>query len=378
MQYRNFGNTGIKVSSLGFGCMRFPEIEVDSETFTIEQDKVNEMILEAYNSGVNYFDTAPYYCHSNSEAALGEAVKDFRDKIYISTKAPLGDVNKTEDFEALLDKSLSNLKTDYVDFYHFWGIDKDFFDNRIMKFGLIEEALRLKEEGKIRHISFSFHDKPENIKYIIDTGKVLETLLVQYNLIDRSNEEMIAYAVSKGLGVVAMGPVAGGRLAAPTDVYNKLTGNENISTYELAFKFVLGNENIACALSGMQDLEMVKKNVVIASLENPMTKEEHEKIKESIDSLKKFSELYCTGCHYCQPCPSLIDIAQIFGHYNTYNVFGLKETGLKGYQNYTKNNPGHTVADCTECGACEDRCPQHLNIRNLLKMVDEKLSVPVQ
>ncbi len=374
MQYRKFGNTGVMISALGFGCMRFPEIEKDGE-FTIDQPKVTEMILEAYNSGVNYYDTAPYYCHSNSEAALGEAVKDFRDKIYISTKSPLGNVNKKEDFEALLDNSLKNLKTDYIDFYHFWGIDKDYFDNKIMKFGLIEEALRLKESGKIRHISFSFHDKPENIKYIIDTGKVLESLLVQYNLIDRSNEEMIEYAVSQGLGVVSMGPVAGGRLAAPTDIYKKLTGKDPIATYELAFKFVLGNENIGCALSGMGTLEMVKQNVAIASLEEPMTKTEHDSIRESIDNLKKFSELYCTGCHYCQPCPCSIDIAKIFGAYNTYNVYGLTESGLTTYQSYTKDNPGHTVQDCIDCGACEDRCPQHLNIRSLLKMVDEKLGV---
>ncbi len=372
MQYRKFGNTDVMISALGFGCMRFPEIE-EGENFSIDQEKVNEMILEAYNSGVNYYDTAPYYCHSNSEVALGEAVKDFRDKIYISTKSPLGNVNKKEDYEELLDKSLANLQTDYVDFYHFWGIDKDFFDNKILKFGLIEEALRLKKLGKIRHISFSFHDKPEHIKYMIDTGKILETLLVQYNLIDRSNEEMIEYAVSQGLGVVAMGPVAGGRLAAPTDVYKKLTGNDPIATYELAFKFVLGNDNIACALSGMQNIEMVRQNVKIASLEEPMTKEEHNAIRDSIDNLKKFSELYCTGCHYCQPCPSQIDIAQIFGNYNIFNVYGLKEAGVNSYKNYVKNNAGHTVQDCIDCGACEDRCPQHLNIRELLKMVDEKL-----
>ncbi len=372
MQYRKFGNTGVEISALGFGCMRFPEIEKEGQ-FSIDQEKVNEMILEAYNSGVNYYDTAPYYCHSNSEAAVGEAVKGFRDKVYISTKCPLGDVKKKEDYEFFLDRSLKNLNTEYVDFYHFWGINKDGFDNKIIKFGLIEEALRLKAAGKIRHISFSFHDKPENIQYIIDTGKVLETMLVQYNLIDRSNEEMIEYAVSKGLGVVAMGPVAGGRLAAPTDIYKKLTGKDPIATYELAFKFVLGNENIACALSGMENIEMVKKNVAIASIEEPMTKVEYEQIKESIDNLKKFSELYCTGCQYCQPCPVSIDIARIFAAYNTCNVYGLKEAGVKHYQTYIKEHPKSLVQHCVECGACEERCPQHLKIRELLKMVDEKL-----
>ena len=117
----------------------------------------------------------------------------------------------------------------------------------------------------IRHISFSFHDKPEYIKYIIDTAQIMESMLVQYNLLDRSNEEMIAYARKKGLGVAAMGPVGGGRLAAPADLYTRLSGKPPIATYELAFRFVLGNSDISCALSGMENLDMLNKNVDITN-----------------------------------------------------------------------------------------------------------------
>ncbi len=374
MKYRKFGNTGVEISALGFGCMRFPEIDVDGKK-KIVQEKVNEMLKYAYDNGVNYFDTAPYYCNSNSEEAVGIALKDFRDKVYVSTKCPVGEVKETADFEKFLNRSLSKLDMDYVDFYHFWGINKDAFDNTIVKLGLIDEALRLKAEGKIRHISFSFHDESKNIKHIIDEGKVHESMLVQYNLIDRSNEEMIAYAKSKGLGVVAMGPVGGGRLSAPSELYTKLTGKKNIATYELAFKFVLSNENIDCALSGMENLDMVKQNIELASLSEHLTEDEREDIKTAMENLKKFSELYCTGCKYCQPCPMDINIPRIFAAYTNYNVYDLKEAGKKNYNDYITNaeKPGANYEKCVDCGFCEDNCPQKLEVRKLLKMVDEKL-----
>ena len=130
----------------------------------------------------------------------------------------------------------------------------------------------------------------------------MESVLLQYNLLDRANEEMIQYAASKGLGVVVMGPVGGGRLAAPTELAQKL-GSGNLHTYELALRFVLGNPGVSCALSGMQNTTMVEQNAAVGSLENPMTEEQWRKVGEGLEDLKKFSELYCTGCGDCQPCP---------------------------------------------------------------------------
>ena len=158
MQYRKFGNTGVEISTLGFGCMRLPEIDLGDGKFEVDQEKTDAMLRHAYDLGVNYFDTAFYYCHENSEIAVGKALKPIRDKVYISTKCPLERVKKPEDFEGMLDKSLAKLDTDYVDFYHFWGINRKSFDEIIKPLGLLEEAKKLKEKGKIRHISFSFHD----------------------------------------------------------------------------------------------------------------------------------------------------------------------------------------------------------------------------
>jgi len=371
MQYRKFGNTGVNISALGFGCMRLPEVQQEDGTWAVEQEKVNEMLLRAYEKGVNYFDTALYYCHENSEIALGKAVKPFRDKVYVSTKCPLELVKKTEDFEAVLDRSLKKLDMEYVDFYHFWGINQKKFDEIIVPLGLLEEAQRLKKTGKIRHISFSFHDTPEALKHIIDNGHGLESVLLQYNLLDRTHEKMISYAAQKGLGVVVMGPVGGGRLAAPAELSQKL-GNGNLNTYELALRFVLGHPDVCCALSGMQTLTMVEQNTEVGALEVPMTEEQWKQAGKTMENLKKFSELYCTGCGYCQPCPQGIEIPKIFQAYTYHNVYGLRETAKNAYNRYVSDpkKPGATSKDCIDCGFCESKCPQHLKIRDLLKKVE--------
>lgn len=247
MKYRSFGNTGEMVSTLGFGCMRLPEVEINGKWY-IDEDKALPLLFKAYESGINYFDSAPYYCHKNSEYAVGKALKSVRDKIKLTSKLPFKDVKKTGDMRRILENSLKKMDTDYIDFYHFWGLNIGSLDN-IKSNDLFNEARKAKEEGLIRHLSFSFHDKPENMIDIIDAGEgVFESVLCQYNLLDRANETSIAYAKKKGLGVAAMGPVAGGRLAAPTELFKKLTGKESIATYELALRFVLGNEDINIAL----------------------------------------------------------------------------------------------------------------------------------
>lgn len=371
MKYKKFGNTGVEISSLGFGCMRLPEIEADGH-WTIDYDKSTEMIRRAYELGVNYFDTAFYYCHENSELALGKAVKSFRDKVYISTKCPMEDVHVKEDYRNMLMKSLEKLDTDYVDFYHFWSINKKVFDEKIIGLGLLEEAKKLKAEGKIRHISFSFHDDPKYIQQIIDEAPEMETMLVQYNLLDRSNADGIDYAAKKGLGVVAMGPVAGGRLAAPTAFRDKLKADEQLADYELALRYVTENEHITCALSGMQTLSMVEQNADVIASSEPLTPEEHKIIGHTRTVYEKFRELYCTGCGYCQPCPQKIDIPKIFEAYNTHNVFGLTEQAKLNLSSY-KNAGGCLSNDCADCGYCEGKCPQKLKIRELLKTVEATL-----
>lgn len=376
MVYRKFGNTGANVSAIGFGCMRLPEIEKDGK-WSIDQEKVNEMLSYAHGRGINYFDTAPYYCHSNSEAAVGEAVKSFRDEIYLSTKLPGGDLKKADDFWKFLEQSLTRLQTDHIDFYHVWGTNYNAFKAEIVDRGVLPLAREAKEKGMIRHFSFSFHDKHENIKKIIELaeseGVPLESMLVQYNILDRGVEDMLVYANGeKGLGTVAMGPVGGGRLANRTKFTDSLAGDSGLTSYELAFRFVLGNPNMCCALSGMRNMDDVRKNCDIADSNKPITEDEWRQISEAVDHLRKFSDLYCTGCGYCQPCPVGINIPHIFDQFTQYNVYGLSDNAKNGYRDYIKNN-GKTAKDCIGCGKCEKKCPQKLKIRDELKRVDEIL-----
>ncbi|MDR2686422.1 MAG: aldo/keto reductase [Oscillospiraceae bacterium] len=367
MQYRGYGQTG-KVSALGFGCMRLPEYEKDG-VWAIDDEKCIPMLRRAAELGVNYFDTGYHYCHHNSEAAMGRALKPIRDQVLIATKIPMWDVTERGDYRRWLERSLKELDTGYVDYFHFWSLDREKFDEKVVGLGMLGEARRAKEEGLIRHISFSFHDGADAIRHIVDRGEIFETMLVQYNLLDRSNEEMIAYAASKGLGVAAMGPVAGGKLAAPTQLYARVTGKGSMPTYELALKFVLGNPDIACALSGMRTMDDLLQNAALASDEAPLGADEWKQLGDGLEQLRRFSDLYCTGCGYCQPCPAGIDIPEIFSAYTFHNVYELHGQAKRMFGKLLEKE-GKTSKDCAGCGACEEKCPQKIAIRKELERVE--------
>lgn len=372
MKYRDFGKTGLKISQLGFGCMRLPEFEKDGKWY-IDEEKAIPMIQRGYELGINYFDTAVGYCHENSQRTVGKAIKPFRDKVLLSTKLPLWGDFKTSDFMRILNQSLERLDTSYIDFYHFHGIGKESFDNKILALDLMGEARKAIDEGLIRHISFSFHDDSKNMKYIIDRGEIFSSVLLQYNLLDRSNEEVLAYAHEKGLGTVIMGPIAGGRLAAPSGISERLLGNKNEATPEFAMRFVLGNPNVSCALSGMTDIDMVEQNALIGDLDEPMSEEDWKKSIVMMDELKKFSDLYCTGCEYCLPCPQGINIPYVFNCYTYHNVYDMTTLAKGMYARVGDDNHGSKVEECINCGICVGKCPQNIAIPEMLVKVDTAL-----
>ena len=241
----------------------------------------------------------------------------------------------------------------------------------------MERFRKAKEEGLIRHKCFSSHDKPENIKTLIDTGD-FEGMLVQYNLLDRRNEEAIAYAAEKGLGVAIMGPVGGGRLVAPSEQIQKTVGAK--STPEVALRFVLSNPNVTLTLSGMNSMAMVEENTATAGREEPLTAEEKQQVMGMLEETKQLSDLYCTGCGYCMSCPNDIDIPANFTAMNYYNVWGLAEHAKKEYNRLgeKKISDGSRVEAwaeaCIECGECEPKCPQDIPIREQLKETATALS----
>jgi len=373
MQYREFGKTGVKISALGFGAMRLPEFEKDGKWYMDEEESL-KIIHRAFELGVNYIDTAYGYSHGNNEYIVGKALRGYRDRVYISTKVPTWLVKKKEDYRRFLEEQLRKLDVEYIDFYHFHSVNKDNWENIILRFNLLDEARKAKDEGLIKHISFSFHDKPEVMEEIADTG-IFETVLCQYNLLDRSNEKAISYVRKKGLGTVIMGPVAGGRLAAPSEVFAQTFGRKTKSTPEVALRFVLGNPDVCCALSGMNSLEMVEENAKIASIAEPLSDSDWEKINAMLEETNRLAELYCTGCDYCLPCPKGIKISQIFKLMIYHKVYGLTETAKNGFKNYGKDEAyGTHPSLCTECGACESKCPQKIKIRQQLKQVIKELA----
>ena len=372
MQYRPFGKTGATVSALGYGAMRLP-MTADGEH--VDEEQAIAALRRAYELGVNYFDTAPYYCKRESEIVVGKAIKPFRDKICLSTKNDVEDASGPH-WRERLELSLRKLDTGYVDFYHMWGISWKQYQERIdVKRGPLAAARRAQREGLIRHLSFSFHDSPDALIRLIDSGH-FESMTVQYNLLDRANEPGIAHARERGLGVVIMGPVGGGRLAAFSPEINRLVPGGARSTPELALRFVLSNPGVCVALSGMSSVQMVEENVATASRIDPLSDDERVRMGQALDEIRKLADLYCTGCGYCLPCPNGVNIPKNFEYMNYARLYGLKDFAREAYANLGK--PGQWVSGwpataCIECGECEPKCPQKIPIIEQLKEVAREL-----
>ncbi|MCM8807038.1 MAG: aldo/keto reductase [Candidatus Omnitrophica bacterium] len=368
MIYRKFGKTGVYVSLLGFGAMRLPYKEINGKR-VIDEDLSIAIIRRGIELGINYIDTAYGYCEGQSEIIVGKAVKEIREKIYISTKCPIWNVEKREDYRKFLEEQLKKIDTDYIDFYHFHSLNLQNFEEKVLKLNLIEEAIKAKEEGLIKHISFSFHDKPENMRKIIDSCDIFETVLCQYNLIDRSNEENIEYVAKKEIGVAVMGPIAGGRLSEFPYLMNVFKEKYK-SPVEIALKFVFSNKNVSVALSGMSSIEMLEENVKIASSNEFLDESEIKLIENIIEERKKIGEIICTSCNYCMPCPRNIPVPFIFNLYNNFILLG-SEKFVKEYKNIglEKNDTRKKADECIECGECEKKCPQKIKIRDEIKKI---------
>ena len=392
MNYRELGKTGKKVSALGFGCMRLPELKIAElseeeklakekltwyqalrdDTWIVDEEKAIPMLKAAYDAGINYFDTAHFYCHFKSQATLGKALKLMdREKVMVATKIFMEEVNGTADFRRVLDLQLKLIDVDCIDFYHFHAINKELYDEKIIKFGLKKEVQKAMDEGLIKNIAFSFHGDTDDVPYIAENFEMFSSVLLQYNLLDRSHESNIDYLADKGIGVVVMGPIGGGRLSVPSELSEKLLGEDGkkFSTPELALRFVLGNKNVSCVLSGMENMNMLEGNIKVAADKQPMTEAQFQKVAVMMEELKKLSDLYCPGCNYCLPCPKDINIPHIFNAYTHHNVYGLSAQAKNLW-----NNKGTDPSECTACGICNEKCPQKIKITEKLQEVTKILS----
>ncbi|NLG28501.1 MAG: aldo/keto reductase [Chloroflexi bacterium] len=367
MIYRELGRTGYRVSQLGFGAMRLPMVG-EGEAARVNRELAIPMLHRAFEAGVNYVDTAVGYCNQDSQRAVGEALVGWRDRIVLSTKNH--EYNDEKVWWQNLENSLERLRTDYIDIYNHHGINWERYSASVEP-KISQWMLKAREQGLIRHICTSFHDSLENLIRIIDTGYV-ESITLQYNMLDRKLEEGIAYAHEKGLGVVVMGPVAGGRLGTTSPVLEGLLPQVK-RVPDLALRFVLSNPNVTLALSGMSTLQQVEENIATASDSVSLSADDQAAIVEHLERLKSMADLYCTGCGYCMPCPHEVNIPHIFQKYNEARVYGLWELARKAYVDWRWVS-GKRADACVECGECETKCPQHIPIRDQLVEAHAELS----
>lgn len=381
MLYRDFGKTREKISALGFGCMRLP-LKGDNPMDIDEKTAIN-MLRSAIDQGVNYLDTAyPYHGLSMdeggaSEPFLAKALQDrYREKVKISTKLPSWAVETREDMDRFLNEQLKRLETDCIDFYLVHGINKIYWEN-LKELGFedfLDEAIA---DGRIKHAGFSFHDRIELFKEVVDRYE-WSFCMIQLNYLDdeyQAGIEGMEYASAKGLGVAVMEPLRGGHLATniPTEVQELFDGAEmKRSPAEWALRWVWNHPEVSVVLSGMSTIEQVEENLKLADKSHPgmLTDQELDITKQAKSIYEKKLKIKCTDCGYCLPCPSGVNIPENFAKYNDYYLFGTPEMMELYKFNYHAFMPEQEHAsECNECGICEEHCPQGIEIIQELKKV---------
>jgi predicted aldo/keto reductase-like oxidoreductase len=377
MLYRPLGRTGEQVSVLGFGAMRLPV--VDGRREVIDIPLATEMLHYAVDHGVNYVDTAyPYHGASfdqpgTSESFVGEALKGgYREKVLIATKLPVWLVESRDDMDRILAGQLERLQVERIDCYLLHGLNAKIWP-KMQELGATDFLDAARADGRIGHVGFSFHDEHETFINIID-AYAWEFCQIQYNYMDidrQAGTAGLAYAADKGLGVIVMEPVKGGRLARAPESVQALwdTAPVKRSPVEWALRFVWDDARVSTLLSGMSTMEQVVANVRVAeeALAGSLTAEESNLIAQARDVYSARTVVDCTACRYCQPCPEGINIPGIFEMVNNAALFDDPAIERMGYQ--IEQGAGHTAAAtaCTECAQCEDICPQQLEIREELK-----------
>ena len=373
MQYRKFGKTGADVSVLGFGCMRFP-MAADNK---VNEQKAIKMLHEAMDGGLNYLDTAYIYHDGFSEVVTGKALKNgYRDKAYVATKSPTWHIKNEGDFDRFLDEQLKRLDIDYIDFYHLHCLGADLWDNVVQKFDLIGKAEKALKVGKIKHLGFSFHDDLSVFKRIVDAYDKWAFCLLQLNYLNEMTQaglEGMKYAADKGLGIVGMGPLMGGRLSNPHPAVMKTLkdARPDWSATEWALNYVWDMPEVSLFLSGMSSTTQLRQNLASADKARPHMLSDHEKavIKTVQQQFEAIKSVPCTGCNYCLPCPAGVDIPRNFSIYNELAAFEAEEVSKDAYAWMRSENSKNTAENCTQCGACEPVCPQHIKIAELLAEV---------
>jgi len=345
---------GFAIPFANIGAMRLPE----------DLDAAVELIRHAIDSGMKYIDTARRY--GDSEIKVGEALQDgYREKVILSSKwapwvmrAETVRDSSADVMRRIIDESLERLQVDYLDFYQLWSVQsRECWEQATAKGGMLEGLLKAKEEGLIGHLGFTTHDSIENILSYIEEADWCEIILFSYNLRSRSYAPAIEAARGKGIGTVIMNPVGGGTLAEPNAHLQRLAGEVDAGSIpELALRWLISHEHIDGYLCGIGKLSDVDE-AVAAAKRGPFTSGQMAHINETMAALDRGAEAFCTGCRYCLPCPEGIDIPSVMSIIAQQRYYDNPAGARAGYEALST-----LPADCIECGACEERCTQHLKI----------------
>ena len=368
MQYRKdrYGNP---ISVLGYGCMRFTQT-----AGKVDVKKAEQELLEAYRGGVNYFDTA--YVYPGSEAALGEILERnrIRDKVNIATKLPHYLIKKPDSMESYFQEELRRLRTDHVDYYLMHMLTDVKTWQRLCDLGILSWLEEKKKSGQIRQVGFSYHGNSDMFCRLLDVYD-WDFCQIQYNYLDENSQAGITglhKAAEKGLPVVIMEPLRGGRLTngLPHSARKVMDHAEVRRTpAQWAFDWLWDQKEVTCVLSGMNSLEMVRENLETADKSFPgmLTEADRTILVRVVSAINENMKVGCTGCRYCMPCPRGVDIPGIFAAYNRRTSDGYFKS-LTEYFMITGVRKDYTgPANCIGCGKCEQHCPQHLPIRQELK-----------
>lgn len=367
MYYKQYGNTDMKVSAVGLGTMRYDDEDVKAGRL----EKCAEIPLYAFEKGINYWDTAPFYCDDKSEIITGIALSQVkRSDVYVTSKTNLGTIgvkNPTkDDFRRRLETSLDRLKTDYIDFYHLWCmLNLESWEKHMdALYAFFEDA---KSEGLIRNIVFSSHMQGNDIETVVNTGK-FKGMLIGYNALNyRFRQSGIEAAHKNGMGVVVMNPLGGGMIPQHAESFQYLAEGTDLTVPQAALRFVASHKEITVALAGCTTKEHVDD--AVKAVEGLVEKPAREIVKQYEGAGVSLNNL-CTGCGYCKGCPKGIQIPKFMDAYNQYIFTQDKEQvsermrghwGIKNMQEIAK--------ECIACGKCERACTQHLPIIERLKEI---------
>lgn len=368
MQYRTWKKIGEKVSLLGTGTMRLPL----TESGEIDEPVAIEMIRHSIDKGVNYVDTAWMYHDEKSETLVGKALRDgYRKKVFLADKMPVWYTKTPEKMRELFLTQLERCETDYFDMYLLHSVDVPVW-KRALKLGAPDFLEEMKTAGKIRYLGFSFHGEEDFFREVVDSHN-WDFCQIQLNYMDakiQAGVNGLKYAEKKGLPVVIMEPLKGGKLTdniPPT--IQKLWDEAPIqrTPAEWAFRWVADFPQVSTILSGMSSMEQLEENLRILGDAKPdtLTDEEHVIIKKAADLYNELIQYSCTACKYCMPCPQKIDIPRVMEYYNEWYLYDGNPKTKSAY--YTWLSKGRRASDCIKCGACENVCPQKLPVTEVME-----------